>query len=163
MEVDGAVDAAKPGSGLAHAVARQMFVSGERVDMGTLARRLEVGRSTLYRWVGDRETLISDVLADLSRRTWELARANAKGRGLNRAIDVVRGFMTYTSDYLPLREFVQQNSRAFRIESPPQQVDPQPQVRERLLPVLLQRPVVKLDNQRGRRRDNIRFLPIPRV
>lgn len=106
MKLDGPV-IAKADSAQALGIARQMFVAGERVDMRDLANRLDVGRSTLYRWVGDREQLISEVLADLSRHTWELARAGAKGRGLNRAIDVLRRFMTYTSDFLPLRDFVQ--------------------------------------------------------
>src|SRR5262245_30239601 len=39
-------------------LARETFQRGERVDMQTLATQLGVVRSTLYRWVGDREQLL---------------------------------------------------------------------------------------------------------
>ncbi|MGD9528220.1 MAG: hypothetical protein AB7V44_15660, partial [Pseudonocardia sp.] len=35
--------------------ARRTFRDGRRVDMGVLARELDVNRATLYRWVGSRE------------------------------------------------------------------------------------------------------------
>lgn len=107
MRVEGVLEVAKPDADAARAMARHLFITGERVDMGALARRLDVGRSTLYRWVGDREELISGVLANLSRETWELSRAEAQGDGFDRAIDVVRKFMVYTSEFGPLRDFVQ--------------------------------------------------------
>lgn len=107
MRVEGAVEVAKPDAAAARALARQLFVSGQRIDMGGLARSLDVGRSTLYRWLGDREELIGGVLADLSRETWELSRVKAEGEGFSRAIDVIRSFMVYTSEFGPLREFVQ--------------------------------------------------------
>lgn len=107
MRVEGVVEVARPDARSARMMARHLFITGERIDMGVLARRLEVGRSTLYRWLGDREELISGVLGELSRETWELSRAEAAGEGFDRAIDVVRKFMVYTSEFGPLREFVQ--------------------------------------------------------
>lgn len=45
--------------------ARRTFVAGDRVDMQALARALAVDRATLYRWVGPREQLLSEVLWSL--------------------------------------------------------------------------------------------------
>ena len=47
------------------ALARDRFLGGERVEMGALAAELGIGRTTLYRWVGEREDLIEEVLAGL--------------------------------------------------------------------------------------------------
>lgn len=51
--------------------ARRMFLAGQRVDMGELARDLGVNRATLYRWVGSRDQLLVEVLWSLARRTFE--------------------------------------------------------------------------------------------
>jgi AcrR family transcriptional regulator len=45
--------------------ARRTFLAGDRVDMQALARRLNVDRATLYRWVGSREQLLTEVLWSL--------------------------------------------------------------------------------------------------
>ena len=87
--------------------ARILFERGERVDMQTLASALGVGRTTLYRWVGDREQLIGDVLAGLASTTFDMVTERATGRGLDRALDVIGRFMEQTSSWEPLRSFAQ--------------------------------------------------------
>ena len=42
--------------------AREIVHAGERLDMVALAADLGVARATLYRWTGDRERLLSDIL-----------------------------------------------------------------------------------------------------
>lgn len=84
-----------------------MFVRGERVDMQTLASSLGVGRTTLYRWVGDRERLIGEVLAILTRHVWTGATLDAKGQGLDRGLDAIRNFMRTASEFRPLRQFAE--------------------------------------------------------
>jgi len=49
--------------------ARRTFLAGDRVDMGALARTLNVDRATLYRWVGSREQLLTEILWSLITRT----------------------------------------------------------------------------------------------
>lgn len=49
--------------------ARKTFLAGERVDMQALARTLAVDRVTLYRWVGSREQLLTEVLWSLLEPT----------------------------------------------------------------------------------------------
>jgi AcrR family transcriptional regulator len=46
----------------AFAAARRRFAAGDRIDMQGLADELGINRVTLYRWVGSREQLITEVL-----------------------------------------------------------------------------------------------------
>ncbi len=87
------------------AAARELFVSGERVDMQSVAEACDVARATLYRWFGDRERLMSAVLADLLRRTFEVISPQATGEGLERVLDTARRVMTMTASFPPLASF----------------------------------------------------------
>jgi AcrR family transcriptional regulator len=49
--------------------ARRTFLAGQRVDMQALARALAVDRATLYRWVGSRDQLLSEILWSLIEPT----------------------------------------------------------------------------------------------
>lgn len=42
--------------------AQQRWLKGERVDVGSLAAELGIGRATAFRWVGSREALLGEVL-----------------------------------------------------------------------------------------------------
>ena len=48
--------------GDAFARAREIVHSSERLDMKALAAELGVARATLYRWTGERERLLSDIM-----------------------------------------------------------------------------------------------------
>lgn len=60
---------ARPTALDAFRLARRTFLAGERVDMQTLARTLHVDRVTVYRWVGSREQLLTEVLWSLIEPT----------------------------------------------------------------------------------------------
>lgn len=53
----------------AFAAARETFVSAERIDMGDLAASLGVDRTSLFRWVGNRDALLTEVLWSLAAPT----------------------------------------------------------------------------------------------
>ncbi len=95
----------RPDPEVALEYATRIFVSGERLDMQTLAAALGVGRTTLYRWVGGREEVLGDVLASLSREVWAGCQAHATGEGVERALDTFRRFMDHTSQFPALRDF----------------------------------------------------------
>lgn len=97
----------RPARAHALALARALFVRGDRIDMQSLAGQLGIGRSTLYRWVGDRDQLLGVVLAQLAGETAQLVAEQAEGEGLERALDTIRRFMTVTSSFPPLIEFAQ--------------------------------------------------------
>lgn len=69
--------------------ARKMFLSGERFDMRALADRAGVGRSTLYRYAGDREQLIGEVLWEMAEQIMIDARAAARGTPSQRVVHVM--------------------------------------------------------------------------
>lgn len=92
--------------------ARRLFVHGERVDMGTVADGLGIGRSTLYRWMGDRDQLLGEVLAELSEYTWAQVTERAGGSGVDRGLEIIRLFMEVTSSFEPLTRFAQREPAA---------------------------------------------------
>jgi AcrR family transcriptional regulator len=44
-------------------LAAEQYRAGERVDLTVIASRLGLGRATIYRWFGSRESLIGEVIA----------------------------------------------------------------------------------------------------
>ncbi|GAA5024645.1 QsdR family transcriptional regulator [Kitasatospora paranensis] len=98
----------RPNRELAVQYARRVFLHGDRLDMRTLASALDVGRSTLYRWVGDRETLLARILADLSAETWAHILQATQGEGTAPVLADIRRFMEVTAAYEPLRMFAGQ-------------------------------------------------------
>jgi len=92
-----------------HAIefALRTFAAGERVDMQTLAAQLGVGRTTLYRWVGDREQLIGEALGILTNQVWDAIIAEQERNGIEGALERIRRFMEVTSSFAPLRRFAE--------------------------------------------------------
>ena len=88
-------------------LARRHYLNLERVDMQSLANELGIGRTTLYRWVGDRDSLISEMLSEMVVEVIGTAIGEAEGEGLERTIDAMRRFMLTTADFAPLRHLVQ--------------------------------------------------------
>ena len=74
--------------------------------MQALARQLWVSRATLYRWVGTRERLLSEVLDDLALDLAGKAEAEAEGEGNARVLDFVRRLMKAATRSEPIRAFV---------------------------------------------------------
>ncbi|MCW2982668.1 MAG: TetR family transcriptional regulator [Conexibacter sp.] len=54
----------RPTPGAAFVLARSWVRAGRRLDMAALAAELGVSRNTLYRWTGDRDRLLADVVWD---------------------------------------------------------------------------------------------------
>ncbi|MCF7549808.1 QsdR family transcriptional regulator [Pseudonocardia sp. WMMC193] len=61
-------------------VARRAFQAGRRVDMTALAAELGVNRATVYRWVGSREELLTEIIWSLAQRTVEASAERARDR-----------------------------------------------------------------------------------
>lgn len=85
-------------------VAVEVFEAGERIDMARIAARIGVGRSTLYRWVGDRDALIERVMDDASVKLAVASRRRIRGKGLDRVLSAVRVYLEATANYEPLRQ-----------------------------------------------------------
>jgi AcrR family transcriptional regulator len=87
--------------------ALRAFLAGERLDMRTLANRLEISRTTLYRWTGQREHLLTDVLCHLTERSFEQARAEASGlSGVERIVAVLETYQRTLGRSPAMRTFL---------------------------------------------------------
>ncbi|AEE46755.1 QsdR family transcriptional regulator [Cellulomonas fimi] len=86
-------DGEHPDAVRAFRLAREQFIAGERVDMGRLATRLGIDRTSLFRWVGNRDALLSEVLWSLAVPTLQQAEDAAAGRaGADRVAAVLTSF-----------------------------------------------------------------------
>lgn len=88
------------------AAATRHFLAGERVDMQVLATEAGVGRSTLYRWFGDRECILGHVLWALSEETLSWLADEAPDVGHDQVLATIEAFMAVTSGFAPLRRFL---------------------------------------------------------
>jgi AcrR family transcriptional regulator len=97
----------------AFTAARRMYLKGRRVDMQALAAELEVSRTTLYRWTGQREQLLSDVLWSLSDDIFEQAKADhPEHTGPERLLAIFRQHVGALVEAKPLHIFLQQETQA---------------------------------------------------
>jgi AcrR family transcriptional regulator len=91
--------------------ARRRFLAGRRLDMSELAGALGISRATLYRWVGDREQLLGEVLWSFAEAGLEEARAHADRTAKDQGVDwVVRynaHFVRATAGFEPIRRFLE--------------------------------------------------------
>lgn len=98
-------------------LARETFVAGRRVDMGPLAASLGVDRTSVFRWVGNRDALLTEVLWSLAVPTLVQAdRATASETGAERVADVLTHFAgdLITAPYF--RDFLtREPARALRL------------------------------------------------
>lgn len=75
--------------------------------MGEIALELGISRATLYRWVGDRDQLLGEVIWSLNSLGIEQARAKAKGRGAKWVLDIYWELGELIVAFEPLRFFIE--------------------------------------------------------
>lgn len=86
-------------------VAREQFLAGERIEMGALAEQLGVNRTTLYRWVGEREQLMGTLISSLIDDWLEQVRPTVSSTGVDGVLEIVRRFLELAAGYEPLTAF----------------------------------------------------------
>ncbi|MFD1720667.1 QsdR family transcriptional regulator [Amnibacterium endophyticum] len=96
--------------------ARHRFIAGDRIDMSALAADLGVDRTSLFRWVGNRDALLGEILWSLAVPTFDAADAATAGSGADR----VEGALTrFVRDLISAEYFrgwlTREPSRALRI------------------------------------------------
>jgi AcrR family transcriptional regulator len=93
--------------------ARRRYLAGERVDMRALAGELGVSRATLYRWTGDREQLISEVVFSLSDEVFARAVRDTRHlAGPERLLAVFRRHVEALVASSALQSFLRQETHA---------------------------------------------------
>jgi AcrR family transcriptional regulator len=101
------------------AAAADAYASAGRLDMQSLARRLGVGRATLYRRAGNREGLLDEVIWWRARRMVALQLLMTGNQaGASRIAAVVGGVLRGVEADKPLRDFIESDpDTALRILS----------------------------------------------
>jgi AcrR family transcriptional regulator len=96
--------------------ARHHFIAGDRIDMSALAAELGVDRTSLFRWVGNRDALLGEVLWSLAVPTFDAADAATHEHGADRVEGTLTRFVRdlITADYFR-GWLTREPSRALRI------------------------------------------------
>jgi AcrR family transcriptional regulator len=103
---------ARPTPADALRLARRTFLQERRVDMNELALALGVGRATLYRWTGDRDRLLGEVMWSLAQPALDMAKTGAKGEGIDWVLAVYRRFGELILDTPAVLHFVRTEPEA---------------------------------------------------
>jgi AcrR family transcriptional regulator len=90
-------------------LARRRWLTGERLDMGELAKELGVSRATLYTWVGSKERLLGEVLWSFAEDGLRQAIEGARGSGASYVVGVFERFVRLNAEFPPLRRFLAQD------------------------------------------------------
>jgi AcrR family transcriptional regulator len=86
--------------------ARAVIHSGKRLDMAALAARVGISRPTLYRWAGDRERLLADVVWAELEQLLRYCDERAKGEGVDRFERMVGDFLDLLGSSSALHAFL---------------------------------------------------------
>lgn len=112
-QADAALMRASTTPAAAFRAARRMYLGGQRVDMQGLARELGISRTTLYRWSGQREQLLADVVWSLSDDLFEQAkRDHPRHTGTKRLLAIFRQHVGALVVAEPLHAFLRQETQA---------------------------------------------------
>jgi len=96
--------------------ARRRFMAGERCDIETLAAELGVSRATAYRWAGNNEQLMGEVVASMTERTFRRAMRDVRSSGTARVLEVMERGMRSIATASVYRNFLERDpQKALRI------------------------------------------------
>lgn len=87
-------------------LARKHWLEGRRISICELAKELGVSRGKLYRWVGNKEMLLDEIIWSVAKPTFEKAIAETPGVGVDHIVNVHRRFMVEILSFPPLQTFV---------------------------------------------------------
>lgn len=97
-------------------LARKYWLEGKRISLGDLAKELGVSRGTLYRWVGNKDLLLDEIIWSVTKPTLERAVQESSGNGIDYIVEIQRRFNKAILSSRPLQQFVDHDpSYALRI------------------------------------------------
>jgi AcrR family transcriptional regulator len=91
------------------AAARRRFFRGEKLELAALAEELGISRATAYRWAGNADQLVGEVIADLAEQTFHMTWSEAKGKGAAKIIASMTRGMRYIIGSEPYRRFLERD------------------------------------------------------
>jgi AcrR family transcriptional regulator len=97
-------------------LAADRFLAGERVDMRGIALELGLGRATMHRWFGTRESFLGEVLAALAEQRLADIRAATPGSGARALLECFDSFNRELAATRGLRALLaSEQERALRV------------------------------------------------
>jgi AcrR family transcriptional regulator len=94
------------------AMATEEFIAGRRIELRTLAARLGLSRTTLYRWFGTREELIGAMLADGAEAIVRAARKRSRGGGGQALLATFDAVNRLIASNVPLHSYIEQEGQS---------------------------------------------------
>lgn len=89
--------------------ARRMWLKGERIHLASLSAELNIGRATLFRWVGNKDLLMGEVLWSLYEPLRLEALSVTPGQGVDFVVGVYRHINSTLLHSEPLRRFIRED------------------------------------------------------
>lgn len=89
--------------------ARAHWLKSERIHLASLAEELNIGRATLFRWVGNKDLLLGEVLWSLYDPLRMKVMAETPGHGVDYVVAVYRQINQTLLNAGPLRNFIGQD------------------------------------------------------
>jgi AcrR family transcriptional regulator len=133
-------------------LASKKWRRGERLDIGQLASELNVGRATVFRWIGSREQLYGEVLSQAYAEQRAHILKVTPGKGIERLVLVARRNLNALVEAAPLHKFIEHDPefaiRVLTSKSSPVQARTIALERELLMDVLEQdkiKPLLSID------------------
>ncbi|HZZ47850.1 MAG TPA: QsdR family transcriptional regulator [Pseudonocardia sp.] len=78
--------------------ARERYVRGHRIELATLAAEQGISRASAYRWLGDNDRLLAEVLGERVRENFDARVREHTGKsGRDRVLSVVDGFLRHAA------------------------------------------------------------------
>jgi AcrR family transcriptional regulator len=97
------------------ALVTELYLEGQRVDVTVVASRLGLGRATIYRWFGSRETLLGEVIARELELLVARKRAEVRRRGAAGLLEVLDRVNRALIRSTAVRRLLEQERTAMRI------------------------------------------------
>jgi AcrR family transcriptional regulator len=95
------------------ALARRRFLKSQRLDMQAMAVELGVSRTTVYRWAGNHDQLLGEVLSGLTQETFRVAERGVRQQGRARVLAVYGNFMRLIATSEPMHTALHRDPHQF--------------------------------------------------
>ncbi len=87
-------------------LAKQYWLNCQRLNLGSMAEELGVSRATLFRWIGNKDLLMGEIIWSVYKPTVMYAREHCKSEGVDYVVDVFREVNIQILNSKPLRHFL---------------------------------------------------------
>lgn len=88
-------------------MARRHWLKGERLNLAELAKEANIGRATLFRWIGSKDLLVQEILWSLYEPIFDAAVASAGGSGPAHVVETHRRVIHDVLLAEPVQRFIQ--------------------------------------------------------